>query len=205
MLVDLKVKDFVAQVASDSPAPGGGSVAALSASLGAGLLSMLANLTAGKKGYEEVWTEMEKIAAKAKNAADGFLKTIDDDTAAFNVYMDAIKMPKDTDEQKAARSAAMQAAAKGATNVPLQLARDAFALFDTVEYAIRHGNKNATSDGAVALVMLRSGVLAALYNVRINLGGIKDEEFVKRVASEADGLEQSVAGREGEILKGVEL
>jgi len=205
MLVDLKVKDFIAQVASDSPAPGGGSVAALSASLGAGLLSMLANLTAGKKGYEDSWNEMEKTAARAKNAAEGFLKTIDEDTAAFNVYMDAIKMPKDTDAQKAERSAAMQTAAKGATNVPLQLARDAFSLFAPVEYAIKHGNKNATSDGAVALVMLRSGVLAALYNVRINLGGIKDEEFVKAVAKEADDLERAVMVREKEILAGVEL
>ncbi|MCL2556336.1 MAG: cyclodeaminase/cyclohydrolase family protein [Firmicutes bacterium] len=205
MLVNLKVKDFIAEVASDSPAPGGGSVAALSCSLGAGLISMLANLTVDKKGYEEVCDKMKEVALMAKSASDKFLKVIDADTKAFEAFMDTLKMPKDTDEQKAARSAAMQGASKGITLVPLQLAIDALSLIDTCEYAIKAGNKNATSDGAVALTMLRSGILSAIFNVRINLSGIKDEEFVKRVAKQVDEIEKNIKAREAEILSKVEL
>jgi len=200
MLINLKVQDFIKEVASDSPAPGGGSVAALSCSLGAGLISMLANLTINKKGYEEVTDKMKEIALMSSSAADLFLKVIDADTKAFEAFMDTLKMPKDTDEQKAARSAAIQGASKGITLVPLQLAKDAATLIDTCDYVIEVGNKNAASDGAVALTMLRSGILAAIFNVRINLGGIKDEDFVKKVADEVNEIERAVKAREEEIL-----
>jgi len=205
MLINLKVKDFIQEVASDSPAPGGGSVAALSCSLGASLLSMQANLTVGKKGYEAVEDKMKEVAMIAKSAADKFLKTIDDDTKAFDAFFEAMKMPKDTDEQKAARSAAMQGAAKGATLVPLQLAIDAASLIDMAKYCIENGNKNATSDGAVALTMLRSGILGAIYNVRINLGSIKDTEFVEKTAAKVDKIEKTTKEKEEEILSKVQL
>jgi len=205
MLINLKVQDFIKEVASDSPAPGGGSVAALSCSLGAGLISMLANLTIGKKGYEEVDDKMKEIALISNSAAELFLKVIDADTKAFDAFMDAMKMPKDTDEQKAARSAAMQGALKGAIYVPLQLAKDAATLIDTCEYAIKNGNKNAASDGAVALTMLRSGILAAIFNVRINLSGIKDGEFINKIGKEVDELEKVVKNREEAILSKLKL
>jgi len=205
MLINLKVQDFVREVASESPAPGGGSVAALSCSLGAGLISMQANLTIGKKGYEDQQDKMKEIALISSSAAEVFLKVIDADTKAFDAFMDAMRMPKDTDEQKSARSAAMQGALKGAIFVPLQLAKDAASLIDTCEYAIKHGNKNAASDGAVALTMIRSGILAAIFNVRINLGGIKDEEFAKKIAAEVDDIERVVKMREDTILSKLEL
>ncbi|MCL2234757.1 MAG: cyclodeaminase/cyclohydrolase family protein [Firmicutes bacterium] len=193
MLIDLKVKDFIAEVASSSPAPGGGSVSALSSSLGAGLISMLANLTVGKDGYESVQDEIKKIADQSKVAADKFLKVIDEDTKAFDKYMQAIRMPKDTDEEKTVRIEAMQVAAKGATNVPLQLARDAFALIEVAKRATVIGNKNAESDGQVAVQMLRSGTLGAIYNVQINLGMIKDQDFVATVEKEIKSLEAKVS------------
>ncbi|MCL2861613.1 MAG: cyclodeaminase/cyclohydrolase family protein [Firmicutes bacterium] len=189
MLIEKTVKDFVNEVASNSPAPGGGSVAALSSSLGASLISMLANLTIGKEGYEEVQDEMKKIADLAKKSANKFLAVIDEDTKAFDAYMQAIRMPKDTDEQKVVRIEAMHTAAKGATNVPLQLARDAFTLIDVAEYATKKGNKNAESDGKVAVQMLKSGILGAIYNVQINLGMIKDANYISKVEEEIKAIE----------------
>lgn len=203
MLTELKLKDFIAEVASNSPAPGGGSVAAMSAAAGAGLMSMLANLTKDKKGYEPVHEEMAKLAAHCTLMSEKLLSVIDEDTVAFDVYMTAIKMPKDTDEQKAERAKAMQAAAIGAANVPLQLARDAFTLIKKTGYVIKNGNKNATSDGAVAFLMLRAGILGALYNVRINLGSIKDEKYVAATQNEADKLEKEVKELEIKILGGL--
>lgn len=205
MLIEKKVNEFIMDVASDSPAPGGGSVAALSAAAGAGLISMLANLTKTKKGYEEVHEKMAEIAEICTKEAAAFLCIIDEDTRAFDKYMDAIRMPKDTEEEKAARSQAMQRAAEGATNVPLKLARQAFKLTDLAEYVIKHGNKNATSDGAVAMLMLRSGILGAIYNVRINLGSIKNQEFVDKVKAEADKLEDDIKRIEIQALEKVQL
>lgn len=205
MLIDLKLKDFVAEVASSSPAPGGGSVAAMSAAVGAGLISMLANLTRDKKGYENVHAEMANLADFCEEKSREFLAVIDEDTAAFDVYMNAIRLPKDTDEQKAARSIAIQKAAIGAAEVPLNLARNAFKLIEKAEYAIKNGNKNATSDGCVALLMLRAGILGALYNVRINLSGIRDETYVAQTTREVDEIERQANELEKRILSAVVL
>lgn len=205
MFVEKKVCDFIAEVASDSPAPGGGSVSAIAAASGAALISMLANLTKTKKGYEEVHADMEKIAEECKAASEKFLKTIDEDTKAFDAYMEAIRMPKDTDEQKSARQEAMQKAAKGATEVPLNLAREAFKLATKAEYVLKYGNKNALSDGAVALLMLRAGVIGAIYNVRINLGLIKDQEYVDVVMQETKKLETDIKEIESRLLTNIEF
>ena len=201
MLVELSVKDFMAEVASDSPAPGGGSVSAMAASAGAGLVAMLANLTKDKKGYEDVHAEMAEVAADCEKWSARFLAVIDEDTRAFEAYMEAIKMPKDSDNEKQIRSNAMQSAMKNATLVPMQLARNAFGLFEKAEYALKHGNKYALSDGAVGLLMLRSGILGALYNVRINIGSIKDEDFVHDIGQEAEKIEAEVLQAERDVLE----
>ena len=205
MLIDLKIKEFVADVASDLPAPGGGSVAALTAALGTALISMLANLTIDKKGYEAVSGKMQEFADHTTLAAERFLDAIDEDKKAFETYMDAIRLPKDTQDERAARAIAMQKAAKKATNVPLMLAKDAYSLMDLAIMTTAEGNKNATSDGAIAVVNLRCAVLTAIFNVRINLGVIKDEEFVNRVKKEADDLERLAKEKETKFLQGLVL
>ena len=205
MFVEKKVREFILDVASDSPAPGGGSVSALTAASGAALISMLANLTKTKKGYEEVHAEMEQIVKDCTEAAEKFLKILDEDTKAFDAYMIALRMPKDTEEQKSERLAAMQKAAKGATEVPLTLAREAFKLAQKAEYVLKHGNTNALSDGAVALLMLRAGVIGAIYNVRINLGLIKDQEYVDAVMQETKKLESDIKEIEARLLTNIEF
>jgi glutamate formiminotransferase / formiminotetrahydrofolate cyclodeaminase len=183
-LVDRTVTDFVDECSMDSPAPGGGSVAALSGALGAALANMVANLTVGKKGYEAVFEEMKQVAAEAQSLKDKFMAAIDRDTDAFNKVMDAFKMPKSTPEQKDARTAAIQEGTKQATLVPLEVLRMvpkglAFALA-----VAERGNKNSASDAGVAGLSLRTAAEGAWLNVRINLAGITDEGFKTEVRNE---------------------
>jgi len=200
VLTELKVKEFMAEVASGSPAPGGGSVSAMAASAGAGLISMLANLTKDKKGCEAVSGQMAKTAEDCSKMSEKFLAVIDEDTKAFNAYMTAIRMPKETDGQKTERLSAMKEAAKSMTLVPLQLAKNAFELFETAEWVLKNGNKFAMSDGAVGVLLLRAGILGAICNVRINLGSIGDEEFVSTAKKEADAIEAETLVAERRIL-----
>ena len=181
MLADMNVKEFLEKTASNSPVPGGGSVAALSAGLAAALTEMVANLTIGKKGYEEAEEDMKEVAKKGASLRLQFVKDIDKDSDAFNEVMAAFKLPKETDEEKEARKSAIQEGSKSATLVPLQVAEDAFSMMEIIEKVVEKGNKNAVTDGAVAAMMARTAVLSALYNVKINLGSIKDTTFVEDV------------------------
>lgn len=205
MLQDLSLKDFLAKTASGAPVPGGGSVAALSASLSASLIAMVANLTIGKKGYEKSEEEMKKILSIADELRIKFVNDIDRDSAAFNEVMESLKLPKTNDEEKAKRREAMQNSLKKAALVPLEIAKDAFKLMDYASEVVDKGNKNAVTDGAVAAMMARTAVLSALYNVKINLGSIKDEEFVKKTAKEVEELEAKVQELEKEVLSKVNL
>ncbi|EYE89519.1 methenyltetrahydrofolate cyclohydrolase [Fervidicella metallireducens AeB] len=205
MLADMNVKEFLAQTASNSPVPGGGSIAALSAGAAAALTEMVANLTIGKKGYEDVTAEMEEVAKAAFRLRESFIEDIDRDSDAFNKVMDAFKLPKNTDEEKAARSAAIQENTKEAALVPLKVAKEAFSMMEHIEKVVEKGNKNAVTDGAVAAMMARTAVLSALYNVKINLGSIKDVEFVEKVSKEVNELETKVVEVEKNILAKVVL
>lgn len=205
MLKDLSIKDFIYETASDSPAPGGGSIAALSAASAAALIEMVANLTIGKKGYEEVEEEMKELKGVASEYKEKFVKYIDEDSDSFNKIMDAFKMPKNTEEEKKARTKVIQEGFKGAATVPLNVAKDAFELLDLAKKIIEKGNKNAVTDGAVAAMSARTAVHSALYNVKINLGSIKDEEFVNNTKKEIEKLESNVNKIEEEILNKVEL
>ncbi len=205
MLADMNVKEFLEKTASNSPVPGGGSVAALSAGLAAALTEMVANLTIGKKGYEAAEEDMKEVAKKGTSLRLQFIKDIDKDSDAFNEVMAAFKLPKETDEEKEARKSAIQEGSKSATLVPLQVAKDAFSMMEIIEKVVEKGNKNAVTDGAVAAMMARTAVLSALYNVKINLGSIKDTAFVEDVTKQVNELESKINEVEKKILSKVAL
>lgn len=205
MLINKTVKEFVEATASSEPVPGGGSVAALSASLAAALGEMVANLTIGKKKYVEVEEEMKAVSEKMSKCRQVLLEYIDKDAESFDEVMSAYGMAKETDDEKAARSAAIQVAMKNATAVPLAVAKSTFDLMEPIKAVVVKGNSNAVTDGAVAAMMARTGVLSALYNVRINLASIKDEDFVSKVTADVIRLEKEVVQQEQEILAAVSL
>ena len=175
---------FVAELASSSPAPGGGSIAALGGALAAGLASMVGELTVGREKYAAVQDEMTRVKDEAKKVAAELLELIDRDTDAFNAFMAAMKLPKNTDEEKAARKAAMQQAAKGTVEAPLCTLNLCAKAASLALEAIRMGNTNAVTDAASAGQFARAAAMSAAYNVRINLLSIKDEQYVseKRLA-----------------------
>lgn len=176
-LMSLSTKCFVDEVASESPAPGGGSVAALAGSLCAALSAMVANLTVGKKGYEAVWNEMSELAENAQLVKDKLAIAVDEDTEAFNVLMEAMRLPKATAEQKAAREAAMQEGYKQASLVPLETAKTCLEALKFALVAAQKGNANSASDAGVAGLMAKAGVEGAVLNVLINLDPITDGAF----------------------------
>lgn len=204
-LKDLTVTEFVNVTASDAPAPGGGSVAALAGALAAALAEMVANLTVGKAKYAEVEGEMKELAAAGAALRVELLDDIQKDSTSFNLYMDAIGMPKDTDEEKAARRDAMQNGLKAAAQVPLSVAEAAYKIFPIAEAVVARGNTNAVTDGLVASMMARTAVIGALFNVKINLGSIKDEAFVAELAAQVKTLEEKAIAYEQKILKASDL
>ena len=205
MLRDKTVKEFIYETSSESPAPGGGSIAALSAASSAALIEMVANLTIGKKGYEDVREEMENVRAKASSYKEKFINYIDEDSDSFNKIMAAFKMPKDTEKEKEERKKEIQAAYKEAAEVPLNVGKNAFQLLELAEKIITRGNHNAVTDGAVAAMSARTAVYSAFYNVKINLGSIKDEEFVKHAKEEINLIESKLDNIERSILSKVKL
>lgn len=200
MLTELTVKDFLNKVAGSDPVPGGGSIAALNGAIASALAAMVANLTIGKKNYADCEELMKQIAERAAGLKEEFVADVDRDSEAYDRVFACFKMPKATDEEKAARSAAIQEATKFAAQVPMEVARRAYGLMDTIAQVARKGNQNAVTDACVAMMAARSAVLAALMNVRINLGSLKDEEFALVMQAEADGLEQQALAKEKELL-----
>lgn len=201
----LTVEGFINETASSSPAPGGGSIAALNAASSAALITMVANLTLGKEKYAAVEEDMKEVAAKAGAMKDDFLALIDEDSNAFNKIMAAFKLPKDTDEAKKARSAAIQEATKGAALVPFKVGQKANELFALAEEVITKGNQNAITDGAVAAMNARAAVRGAFLNVKINLGSIKDGLFVEDLQKKMAEIENEVDAREQALLGQVKL
>lgn len=197
MLVEMKVNEFIAELASDSPAPGGGSVSAVSGALAGGLLAMVCRLTIGKKGYEEVQSEMEAALSKAEALHQKLTKLVDDDTNAFNEVMAAFKMPKETDEEKEARKAAIQEAYKKAADIPFAIAKTCLEVLTLAESIVNKANTNAISDIGVAALAAHTGLEGAVMNVKINLPSIKDEAYVNSRKSEIEEfLKQGNASKE---------
>lgn len=200
MLADLTVKDFLNKVAGSDPVPGGGSIAALNGAVASALTAMVANLTIGKKNYEEHQELMNHISTLAMNEKEVFVTAIDRDAEAYDAVFACFKMPKDSEEQKAERSKAIQEATKQAALVPMQVARNAYELMSVIADVARLGNKNAVTDACVAMMSARSAVLGALLNVRINLSSIKDAAFVDDLQREADILGRRACEIEKELL-----
>ena len=205
MLTNQKISAFLEKTASGTPVPGGGSVSALSAALGAGLAEMVANLTIAKKGYEAVEHEMKEIAEALQFLRKKLVAEVDNDANAYRDVLAAFKLPKNTEQEKEQRAEAIQGAMKNAARIPLGVAYDALQVMDLAEKAIRNGNRNAVSDGAVGTMMARTAVLGALYNVKINLASVKDKAFVEEMMREVKKLESRVHERETEILSYVTI
>jgi formiminotetrahydrofolate cyclodeaminase len=203
-LVKMNIKMFLDELASNSPAPGGGSVAALSGALGAALSSMVCNLTIGKQGYEKVQDEILEILHKSEELRKHLTDLIDKDTEAFNEVMSALKMPRETEEQKEHRQQVMQTAFKHAADIPLETARTCVQIMDIARVVAEKGNKKSISDAAVSVLMAQAGVQAAMLNVRINLSSIKDTEYVQKVSTELHELLQNAMEKTAAILGIVE-
>jgi glutamate formiminotransferase/formiminotetrahydrofolate cyclodeaminase len=187
-LLDLNLREFANELSMDSPAPGGGSTAALSGALSAALSSMVSNLTVGKKEYEDVQKDVKKFAVSAQNLKDEFLRAVDLDTMAFNKVMDALKLPKKTDEQKEEKARAIEEASQEATLIPLGvLEKSIEALKLATDIALK-GNKNSLSDAGVAGLMAQAAAEGAYYNVKINLPGLEDADFKSKTKEQATTL-----------------
>lgn len=197
---DMTIVDFANMVASNSPVPGGGSMAAVSGTLGGALAEMVANLTIGKKKYIEVESEMKEIAEKASSLRIKLLNDIQRDSDSYDKVMAAYKMPKETDDEKIAREKAIQESLKSAALVPLDVAETSFNIMSLTEAVVEKGNSNAVTDGLVACMMVRTAVLSALFNVKINLDSITDEDFVKQMRSKVNEIETKVIEYERKIL-----
>lgn len=200
-LLDMTARDFIDEVSMDSPAPGGGSVSAVSGALGGGLLSMVCALTVGKKGYEDVNERVKEIGKMAQELKDVLMGLVDEDTDAFNGIMSAMRLPKKTDQDKKKRDEAIEEATKRATLVPLKIMRKGKNLTELMREPANICNINAISDILVASLEAEISVKGAGVNVDINISNLSDEEFKKEVMVERENIEKEVVKIRGEIEK----
>lgn len=200
MLTELTVKGFLAETAGEAPVPGGGSISALNGAIAASLCQMVANLTIGKKKYADCEAEMKEIAAKVASIAQELVLDVDRDSDAYDKVFAAFKLPKETDEEKAARSQAIQESTKYAAEVPMEVARRVYSLLDLIDAVVARGNQNAVTDGCVAMMCARCAIVGALFNVRINLTSLKDRDFASKLSQEADIMEEEVNRREKNVI-----
>ena len=200
-LIDLTAKGFAEETASESPAPGGGSISAYMGALGAALGTMVANLSAHKAAYDDRWEEFSDAAEIGRNLMDDLLHLVDEDTAAFNKIMAVFAMPKKTDEEKAARAAALEEATLYATRVPLTTMKKAYEVFDLVENMAAEGNPASVTDAGVGALAARAAVRGAGLNVRINAAGLKDSDTAAALVAEAEEIERLAERRKSSILK----
>lgn len=202
-LVDMTCKGFAEETASESPAPGGGSIAAYMGALAAALGTMVANLSAHKPGWDDRWEEFSDIAEKGHAIQDRLIALVDEDTEAFNRIMAVFAMPKKTPEEKEARAAALEAATLYATEVPLRTMQTAYETFDILEAMASKGNPASVSDAGVGALAARSAVLGAHLNVRINAAGLKNREKAEELLTAASVLASAAINREMQILETV--
>lgn len=188
MLTKKSLTAFLDELSSSSPAPGGGSVAALAGALGAALASMVCNLTIGKKKYAGVEEELKRVLREAEDLRAKFTQLVEKDTLAFNKVMEAFALPKETDPQRALRNAAIEGATKEATLVPLEVMKHCIDAHALAQEVAEKGNKNSASDAGVSALMLFAACEGAALNVKINLGSLTDTEFVGWKSEEVDSL-----------------
>jgi formiminotetrahydrofolate cyclodeaminase len=207
MLTKMTITDFLQELGSNSPAPGGGSIAALAGALGGALTTMVCRLTVGNSKYTEVQGEVEIILAEAQQLVASLTQAVDADTEAFNKVMAAYKLPKATDDQKALRSEAIQQAMQQAANLPLSVAECCLKVLNMAQRVLTIGNANAASDAAVAGLMAHAGLHGALYNVKINLASIKEETFktamqakIQAIVSQDSQLHEQLLRNAGKMI-----
>ena len=203
-LIGMTCKGFANETASESPAPGGGSVSAYIGALGVALGTMVANLSSHKPGWDDKWEEFSNWAEKGQKLNEELLFLVDEDTRAFNRIMDAFGLPKKTDEEKAARTEAIQEATKYAIEIPFKTMKAAYASMEVIKAMAEIGNPNSVSDAGVGALCARSAVLGAFLNVRINASGLKDQAFLDELMQEANIIAEKAQELEREILAIVE-
>jgi glutamate formiminotransferase/formiminotetrahydrofolate cyclodeaminase len=203
-LVDMDLVAFADETASESPAPGGGSIAAYAGVMGASLATMVANLSSHKRGWDDRWEEFSDWAEKGQAVKDELLHLVDEDTASFNMIMDAFGMPKGTDEEKSARLQGIQDATKYAIQIPFRVMEVAHGSFEVIRAMADVGNPNSVTDAGVGALCARTAVIGAHLNVKINAGGLKDKDFLNDILGRAQKLEDEAITMEKEILEMVE-
>jgi glutamate formiminotransferase/formiminotetrahydrofolate cyclodeaminase len=200
-LIDMNLKAFMDETASDSPTPGGGSVSAYMGALGVALGTMVANLSSHKRGWDDRWKEFSDWAEKGKVIQNNLLQMVDEDTTAFNRIIEAFSLPKKSEEEKKLRDIAIQEATKNATLVPLKVMETAYPGFEMISEMVSKGNPNSISDAGVGALALRTCIRGAFLNVKINASGLNDKDFVKDVIARGEVLESKAEEAEQEILK----
>ena len=199
-LIGMTVEAFANETASESPAPGGGSIAATMGALGISLATMVANLSSHKPGWDERWDEFSQWAEKGQALKDELLMLVDEDTRAFNMIMDAFGFPKGTDEEKATRTAAIQEATRFAIEVPFRVMQRSFDCMEIIKAMAETGNPNSVTDAGVGALAARSAVMGAFLNVKINASGLHDKSFVENVLAEGNLIQNKAMEMETEIL-----
>ena len=202
-LIDMNLKAFMDETASDSPAPGGGSVSAYIGALGVSLGTMVANLSSHKRGWDARWKEFSDWAEKGKSIQNSLLQKVDEDTIAFNMILEALSLPKKSEEEKTIRENAVQEATKNATLVPFTVMEIAFSGFELISEMVEKGNPNSVSDAGVGALALRSCVRGAFLNVKINASGLKDKIFMNNIISRGEEIEAKTIDAEELILKSI--
>lgn len=204
-LIDLSLRDYNKEVFGEAPAPGGGSVSAYAGSLGVALTQMVGSLTIDKKAFEGLTedekAEMKKIQAELDPIREELEEIVDTDASSFDDVIAAFKLPKETDEEKKARSAAIQEGYKKALEIPLRAAELCLKALNLQSIYANCGNKNAITDVGVGTLLLQSGLEGALFNVLINVNSIKDEEYANNIRKKADELLKEAADKKAETLK----
>jgi glutamate formiminotransferase / formiminotetrahydrofolate cyclodeaminase len=200
-LAGMSLKAFMDMTASESPAPGGGSSSAYIGAIGAALGTMVANLSAHKRGWDDRWKEFSDLAEKGKEIQNALLKLVDEDTEAFNAIMDAFSLPRRSEEEKILRDASVQNATKNAMLVPFRVMETAFAGFSLIRKMVADGNPSSVTDAGVGALALRSCIKGAYLNVRINASGLKDKDFAKQILIAGEELELRAEKEEAEILR----
>jgi glutamate formiminotransferase/formiminotetrahydrofolate cyclodeaminase len=199
-LAKMSLTDFADETASESPAPGGGSIAAYVGALGASLAAMVANLSAHKKGWDDRWKEFSDWAEKGQRYKDELIRLVDMDTAAFNKIMESFNLPKSSDEEKTARTQAIQEATKYAIEIPFKVMQAAYGSLTVIKAMAETGNPNSISDAGVAALCARSAVIGAFMNVKINASGYKDKGFTDNIIAEGNELERKAIELEKTII-----
>jgi glutamate formiminotransferase/formiminotetrahydrofolate cyclodeaminase len=199
-LISMSLADFADETASESPAPGGGSISAYVGVLGASLATMVANLSSHKKGWDDRWEKFSGWADRGQHYKNELLRLVDLDTVAFNKIMEAFNLPKSSDEEKAARTQAIQAATKYAIEIPFVVMKAAYQSMEVIKAMAEIGNPNSVTDAGVAALCARTAVLGAFMNVKINASGYKDTAYTKEILNEGSALEKMAIDLEAEII-----